>query len=102
MFTKPWHRPGSRTHRAPPDQVRGEPACRLRVERLEDRSVPSANVVLHWNEVLLQSLANQPPRVPLVRNMALVHVAMFDAVNAIERSYEPYHARVQASRGASK
>jgi hypothetical protein len=27
---------------------------------------------------------------------------VFDAVNAIERSYEPYHAKVQASRGASK
>jgi hypothetical protein len=33
--------------------------------------------------------------------MALVHVAMFDAVNAIDRSYEPYAAHVKASRGAS-
>ena len=33
--------------------------------------------------------------------MALVHVAMFDAVNAIDRSYEPYHAHVHASRAAS-
>jgi hypothetical protein len=33
--------------------------------------------------------------------MALVHVAMFDAVNAIDRTYEPYHARVPASSGAS-
>src|SRR5207248_9749270 len=73
----------------------------LRVERLEDRSLPSSNVVLHWNEVLLQSLPGQPPRVPLARNMALVHVAMFDAVNAIDRSYEPYAAHVHASCGAS-
>jgi hypothetical protein len=34
--------------------------------------------------------------------MALVHVAMFDAVNAIDRSYEPYAADVHASRGASQ
>src|SRR5262245_11548467 len=75
--------------------------CLFRVERLEDRSVPSANVIAHWNEVLLQSLPSQPPRVPLARNLALVHVAMFDAVNAIDRSYEPYAAEVQASHGAS-
>jgi hypothetical protein len=73
----------------------------LRIEQLEDRSVPSANVVLHWNEILLQSLVSQPPRVPLARNLALVHVAMFDAVNAIDRSYVPYAAHVHASLGAS-
>src|SRR5437867_134862 len=73
----------------------------LRLEPLEDRCLLSANVVLHWNEVLLQSLSSQPPRVPLARNLALVHVAMFDAVNAIDRSYEPYAAHVHASHGAS-
>ena len=62
----------------------------------------AGNVVAEWNEILLQSLANQPARVPLSRNMALVHVAMFDAVNAIDRSYEPYFAEVHASRGASQ
>src|SRR4051794_30376605 len=73
----------------------------LRLEPLEDRCLLSGDVVLHWNEVLVQSLASQPPRVPLARNMALVHVAMFDAVNAIDRTYEPYYAHVHASHGAS-
>ena len=62
----------------------------------------AGDVVVEWNELLLQSLPSQPPRVPLSRNMALVHVAMFDAVNAIDRSYEPYAADVHASRGASQ
>ena len=70
-------------------------------EPLESRCLFSADVVLHWNELLVQSLASQPPRVPLARNLALVHVAMFDAVNAIERSYVPYAADVRASSGAS-
>src|SRR5688500_13892298 len=74
----------------------------LHLEVLEHRCLLAGDVVLHWNEVLLQSLTAQPPRVPLSRNMALVHVAMFDAVNAIDRSYEPYAASVHASRGASK
>src|SRR5262249_30977807 len=69
---------------------------------LEDRCVPSTDVVLHWNEILLQSLTSQPPRVPLSRNMALVHVAMFDAVNAIDQSYEPYATHVRAWEGASR
>ena len=73
------------------------------VEPLEHRRLFSASdLVIDWNEHLLQAMgASQPPRVPLSRNMALVHVAMFDAVNAIERSYEPYAADVHASRGAS-
>jgi hypothetical protein len=73
----------------------------LPVEPLEPRTLMSANVVAHWNEILLQSLSSQPPRVPLARNLALVHVAMFDAVNAIDRSYEPYKVSVPGSRAAS-
>jgi hypothetical protein len=82
--------------------------CLLRVERLEDRSLPSANVVLHWNELLVRSLATPTAPVPMARNLALVHVAMFNAVNAIDRSYTPYDppgpvslAPIHASRGAS-
>lgn len=73
----------------------------LRLEALEDRCVLSADVVTRWNELLLQSLPGPASPIPFARNMALVQVAVFDAVNAIDRSYEPYHARVQASRGAS-
>ena len=88
----------------------GKPAVRrplpavTAVEAMENRCLLSGgDVVLHWNEVLMQSLTSNQhsPRVPLARNMALVHVAMFDAVNAIDRSYEPYAADVKASRGAS-
>ena len=86
--------------------VRPAPAAVSYVEPLENRCLFAADVpgdvAIHWNEIALQSLTSQPPRVPLSRNLALVHVAMFDAVNAIDRSYEQYHARVHASRGASQ
>jgi hypothetical protein len=72
------------------------------VEALENRRLLSADVVFHWNEMLIQSLPSTPPPVPFFRNVALVQVAVFDAVNAIDRSYEPYAADVKASRGASK
>jgi hypothetical protein len=77
------------------------PRSRPRVELLEDRAMP-ANVVLHWNEILLQSLSTPTGSVPAFRNMALVSVAMFDAVNAIDGSYEPYYADVDAPGNASK
>src|SRR5688500_5239778 len=71
------------------------------VEALENRRLLSADVIFHWNDLLMQSLPSTPPPVPFFRNVALVQVAVFDAVNAIDRSYEPYAADVKASRGAS-
>src|SRR5205814_2647485 len=35
------------------------------------------------------------------RAMAITQAAVYDSVNAIDRSFEPYHAHVHASRGAS-
>ena len=73
------------------------------LEPLEARRLFSGGeVVLHWNEIMLQSLTSQPPLLRAPRNEALVHVAMFDAVNAIDLSFEHYAAQVHASRGASQ
>jgi membrane-associated phospholipid phosphatase len=73
-----------------------------RVETLEDRCLPSANVVLEWNQLALQAIgqARLNP-VATSRALAITQAAVFDAVNAIDRSFESYHAHVHASRGAS-
>jgi hypothetical protein len=74
----------------------------LRVEPLEDRSLPSANVVLEWNQLALHAVgqARLSP-VFVSRDLAITQAAVYDAVVAIDRSFEPYHAHVHASRGAS-
>src|SRR5262245_11545789 len=74
----------------------------LRVETLEDRCLPSANLVLEWNQLALQAIgqARLNPAVAS-RALAITQVAVFDAVNAIDRSFESYHAHVHASHGAS-
>ena len=75
---------------------------RLRVEQLEDRCLPSANVVLEWNQLALDAIGQARVN-PLLasRALAITQAAVYDAVNAIDRSFEPYHAHVHASRGAS-
>jgi membrane-associated phospholipid phosphatase len=75
---------------------------RLRVEALDDRCLPSANVVLEWNQLAVHAVgqARVPPPVAS-RALAITQAAVYDAVDAIDRSFEPYHAHVHASPGAS-
>src|SRR5205085_9626296 len=73
-----------------------------RVEQFDDRCLPSANVVLEWNQLALHAIGQARVN-PVVasRALAITQAAVYDAVNAIDRSFEPYHAQVHASRGAS-
>ena len=73
-------------------------------EPLEDRSLHVGRRGPQWNEVLLQSLsARQHAASPAgPRTWPSSTSAMFDAVNALDRSYELYLADVLASRGASQ
>jgi membrane-associated phospholipid phosphatase len=61
------------------------------LELLEDRCLLSTDVVLQWNEVLLNAIrADRTPPPPASRNMAIVHTAVYDAVNSIVGSHTPY------------
>jgi hypothetical protein len=59
----------------------------------------SAEVIIEWNQLLQQNLAGPP--FPQVRTYAMMHIAMADAVVAIEGNYRPYHVRLRAAQGAS-
>jgi hypothetical protein len=74
----------------------------LRVEPLEDRCLLSADVVLEWNQLALDAI-RQTNANPLLasRALAITQAAVYDSVNAIDRSFAPYFADVHASRGAS-
>jgi hypothetical protein len=52
-----------------------------------------ADVITDWNVAFENSLPAPAerggPRLPM-RALAIMHVAMFDAVNGIDRKYEPY------------
>lgn len=60
-----------------------------------------ADVVTDWNEIALNATidAGLPPPVQS-RAMALVHAAIFDAVNGILRTHKPYLVTATAAAGA--
>ena len=64
----------------------------------------AADVVLDWNNVLLDTIRNPPSVNPPMasRAMAIVHVAIFDAVNSIDDTHRPYHVNLDVSPGASR
>jgi hypothetical protein len=61
-----------------------------------------ADAVLDWNDVLIDTIrATGGPPCPIARVGAMVHAAMYDAVNSIERTHEPYKFSLPAAPGAS-
>ena len=101
MTTHLWHRSGARDRQASAGRKRNRTG-RLSIEPLEDRSLMSGNVVLDWNAAALAATiqAGNPPPVA-ARTMAIVHAAVYDAVNAIEQTHEPYATARQGPRDAS-
>jgi hypothetical protein len=60
------------------------------------------DMVLAWNEVSEQAIvANGPPGQPQILYYAMVHAAVYDAVNSIDRGHDPYIGFIAAPAGAS-
>jgi membrane-associated phospholipid phosphatase len=74
----------------------------LSLEPLESRCLLAANVVLEWNQVFLDTFkADRVLPLYFSREAAIVHAAIYDAVNDIDRSSTPFFADVKAPPGAS-
>src|SRR6266478_2377258 len=55
------------------------------------------SAVLQWNRTLLvivRTPGAQPGTVHTTRSFAILHAAMYDAVNAIDRTHRPYLVRL--------
>src|SRR5262245_60486485 len=72
---------------------------RLAVEQLEERCLFAVDVILEWNVVALEAVRrdydigktpDQGGPTSASRALAIVHVAMFDAFNSINRQFTPY------------
>jgi hypothetical protein len=64
---------------------------------------PRANAVTHWNAVATDAFTPSQGTNPMMqsRTLAIFHAAIHDAINAIDRRYEPYTAGLAAAPGAS-
>ena len=58
-----------------------------------------ANVITDWDA---NGVTVTPPSAAGLREMAIMHVAMFDAVNSIARRYRPYMVQLTASETTSQ
>ncbi|MCC3423727.1 MAG: phosphatase PAP2 family protein [Microcoleus sp. PH2017_01_SCD_O_A] len=63
----------------------------------------SGNCIRESNGMMLDAIrtAGTPPPVAS-RNMAMVHAAIYDAVNSITKKYSPYRVNIDAPAGASE
>ena len=62
-----------------------------------------ADMVSDWGtKAIAIGTEKQLPNAPLTRGLAMMHVAMFEAVNAVERRYAPFKLDLSADRTASK
>src|SRR5450755_1130174 len=63
----------------------------------------SSDVIMDWNaKADAIGIEKQLVNVPNARGQAMLHLAMFEAVNEIERRYAPYKLNLVADRTASK
>lgn len=77
-------------------------ACLLSVVALVSPCALAADVVTEWNQKAGASVL-EAKIYPFAgtRVMAIVHTAMFDAINSIEGRYTPYKFKVSAAAGSS-
>jgi hypothetical protein len=61
-----------------------------------------ADAITDWNEKAVAFVTPRMPPPAAQRVMAIVQVAMFDAVNSIERRYRPYLVQLPAAPASSK
>lgn len=61
------------------------------------------DVIMDWNaKADAIGIEKQLPNAPNARGLAMLHIAMFEAVNAIDRRYAPYKLNLAAERTTSK
>jgi len=69
---------------------------------LAPQSVRRQDVVLRWNEVTLDAIrADQTPPPLAARNLATVHTAVYDALNAIYQTHHAYYVPAVAQGDTS-
>jgi hypothetical protein len=59
-----------------------------------------ADAVTDWNDITMAAVTASRPGPAGMLDVALVQVAVHDAVQAIDRRYEPYHVEIKGAKGS--
>ncbi len=59
-----------------------------------------ADAVTDWNAITMDAVTAARPGPQGMLDVALVHIAVHDAVQAIEKRFEPYHFQLKAANGS--
>ena len=71
----------------------------LSLPRAQAMEESNGSVIIEWNDLLQRNVGGPP--IGQSRYYAMLHIAMADAVVAIDQRYRPFHAQLPASWGAS-
>src|SRR5262245_38786014 len=74
----------------------GPPQIRLQIQPA------GRDMVVKWNDIALQAIrADRTPPPIAARNLAIMHLSIYDAVMAIERTHQPYLTDAMPAPGTS-
>ena len=79
-----------------------EPPLNLVTSRSNAISLQETNQVLEWNQIFIDLIATNTANSSSQRLGAIVHTAIFDAYNGIERRYTPIFVNDVAPAGSSR
>src|SRR5262245_8665693 len=63
----------------------------------------SADAVVDWNAIAVQTISTSTPARPVTvifLDVAMVQVAVYDAVQAIDKRFKPYHVEIPGASGS--
>jgi hypothetical protein len=63
-------------------------------------ALAQADAVTDWNAITMDAVTSARPGPQGMLDVALVHIAVHDAVQAIEKRYEPYHFQLKNAKGS--
>ena len=88
----------------PAANVNASTTTRRSSDSTRTASIQTPDQVIQWNRILLGILRTpgaQPSTVHATRSMAIMHAAVYDAVNAIVKTHATYLVQLKAPRHAS-
>jgi hypothetical protein len=63
-------------------------------------ALAQADAVTDWNAITMDAVTIARPGPQGMLDVALVHIAVHDAIQSIERKYEPYHFQLRDAKGS--